>query len=206
MKHKLVAISLSQSHKTIHFWQMLLENFKARISNFRNHEAPYFKADYSSKLNFLDDVFTNPSTKHIMKLISDSNFLIRKLPLKLVNQNQYYFLYSTKGESESPKITPNYYTYLGENHIALIELSCLVQNLHICWNQLNSEQIEKIINFFINKTAETLDETEGISAPCFTVFLKNSLDGLLEFQPQLEPRFREIIAKRKKHYANHPSQ
>ena len=116
--------------------------------------------------------------------MDDSYFLARKLP--------------TKNDIK--------YLYFVENHMAIIELTGVLQNLKACWNQINQEQkdilIKKIINFLINKTTETLNPD---AAPCFSEALRDTIYGLIEFQPKIEQFFDETIEKRLAYSLEHPA-
>jgi hypothetical protein len=183
MKHKIVAISLPQQQKWIKEWEDMIRNYPHRVLFYRNTELKYVSKEkelsYLKKLIEIETMMDTPSPANIIKLITEKDFLIRKLP----------------GISYSN----GYYT---ENHMAQFELICLIKNIKACWNQLSPQEIEQLTSFLIQKTNATLSS----NAACFTISLKQTIDGLIEFQPQLEEKFKDIISKRKTHYANNPSE
>jgi hypothetical protein len=183
MKHKLIAISLPKQQKWIKEWEEMIGNYPHRVLFYRNTELKYVSKEkelsYLEKLKEIETMMDAPSPANIIKLITDENFLIRKLP-GLSYSNGYYT----------------------ENHMAQFELICLIKNIKACWNQLTQEQIELLTSFLIKKTNDTLFS----NAACFTISLKQTIDGLIEFQPQLKEKFIDIITKRKNHYANNPSE
>lgn len=183
MKHKVVAISLPQQQKWIKEWEDMIGNYPHRVLFYRNTELQYVSKEkelsYLEKLKEIETMMDTPSPSNIIKLITDENFLIRKLP-GLSYSNGYYT----------------------ENHIAQFELICLIKNIKACWNQLTHEQIELLTSFLINKTNDTLFS----NAACFTISLKQTIDGLIEFQPDITEKLEGIIAKRRNHYTLHPSE
>lgn len=201
MKLKIIAILTTLQPKMVREWEYITLNLKTRITNFREQNQSFYREGHLTKLTQLKEIFDNPSSENIINLITHKNFLSRTLPIKKYD----YYIYLTRKGSESTEIRTALSEYQGENHFALIELACLVQSLNSCWNQLNTNQKELVIDFLINKTDETLYEHPMEAAPCFTLFLKGTLDGLIKSQPDLKQSFADIIAKRKQYYQSRPS-
>lgn len=182
MQYKIISIipKISTFPKT---WEIMLNKLGDRVAEMRIRALSAGNT-YSIKLLELEEIILNPDPKNIQKLMDDSYFLARKLP--------------TKKDIK--------YLYFAENHMAIIELTCLIQNLKACWNKIDQKQkdilIKNILNFLINKTNETLNPN---AAPCFSEALRDTIYGLIEFQPQLEQFFDELIEKRIAYNQEHPT-
>ena len=168
-----------------------------RITTFREQNLTFYKEDHSTKLTQLKEIFDNPSVDNIIKLITNKNFLTRILPIKKYD----YYIYLTEKGLNSSETRTTFHEYQGENHFALIELACLVQGLNTCWQQLNANQKITVIDFLIKRTDESLYELPMEAAPCFTLFLKGTVDGLLKLQP--DPNLVACIDRRSHYYRTH---
>lgn len=157
-----------------------IRQFPTLFAEFLEVESKYLTPDHFTKLSCLLTMMYSPSTKNIMILITDKSFLLRALPE-----------YQPNPELHS--------LYFAENHIAVFELICLIKNIKATWKDLTYNEINQLIDFLIKKTEAALLYQ---AAPCFTVFLKTTIDGFLEFQPKYKKDFDEIIAKRKAYYTN----
>lgn len=175
MKEKLVALSLPQQQKwdkLIASFQKLFINLQTNIQSASKNRKENFPAElnsYSNKLTEVEEMIKAPSVANIIALISS---LKRNLP----------------------RITYEYWFFM-ENHMAQLELISLVVNLKACWKDLTEPQIEILTKFLTEKTIITLDS----DANCLGKTLKWTVDGLVEFQPQLETSLGEIIAIRNEH-------
>jgi hypothetical protein len=114
----------------------------------------------------------SPSTSNLFTLITSHDFLARKLPR---NRDTYGVL---------------------ENHLGQIELLCLIKHLKHLWHTLDQTNQDNVVSFLINKTEETL----GAEASCFTLYLKDTINGLIILEPSLTDTFSEIILKRRNYY------
>lgn len=178
MEQKLVAISILQSpkwEKMIACFQKLSTNFQTNIqcsSNNRKENYPNELDAYSNKLIEIEEMIKTPSTTNVITLITNERFLARNLPSLI---SSYWFFM--------------------ENHIAQLELICLVSNLKECWQELTEPQKKILTTFLSDKTIITLDS----DADCFGKTLKWTVDGLVELHPELENSLGEIIAIRNEH-------
>jgi hypothetical protein len=177
MKQKIIAYNIR-----IEQWDDMAKSAPLRIEHFISIEVPFLATGeleemYKEKISIIQNMFEKTSPENILKLINDNIFLKRPMPMHKT------------------------WTSALDNHLGQIELACLAVNLKKCWTLLSNEQIDLLINFLITKTNETL----GSEAACFTLSLKQLIDGLLHFKPYLKPRLHEIIQKRRDFYKQKPT-
>lgn len=184
MKYKLVATT-PKIARLPKVWEKMIKDFNQGVQRFISNDKKADPITFEIKLKELTEMFQNPSIENIMKLITyidhaNIEYLTRTLPTKRKIDSLYY----------------------AENHMAILELTCLTKNLAACWNTFNQTQIDTIVRFFINKNNETRNPD---AAPCFNETLRDANYGLIEFQPELEQLFDDIIEKRIAYNLEHPA-
>lgn len=178
MKLKVIAIEVPALSiiDTMNAFIDILPNI---LRSFRSHDLPGQEEIFLDKPIIIWAMITIPDAPNIDILINN-DFLSRVLP-KFDRNTELHEL------------------YLAENHMANIELLCLIKTLKECWQHVTGDQKKNIIQLLINKTEETLNPD---AAECFTLTLKRTIDWLIAFQPELATEFEEITAKRRAYYAS----
>ena len=155
----------------------LTANFTNRLDHMRNTETQIYckeTADpFLKRLQRIETIFKNPSVSNLHKLIG-SQHLNRKLPMYKSD------LYSNL-----------------ENHIAQLEIACLAKILITSRLTLTSSDLNAVVTFCCEKTSQSL----GSEAECFTLYLKDLINGIIQSFPPLESSLLETVQLRREFYA-----
>ncbi|OGI11517.1 MAG: hypothetical protein A2Y40_01710 [Candidatus Margulisbacteria bacterium GWF2_35_9] len=84
-----------------------------------------------------------------------------------------------------------------DNHLGQLELLCLQKNVMYVWQELSSDEKQKVIDFCRDKTIATI----GSQAECFTLYLKDFIDGLISFQSQIRSQLNDAVKLRRMFYS-----